>query len=88
MLELLTLSGNFLISNEFKCVVGNPWFLGFGWNLMKSILGSLFDGLSDGIRLHWRLGVSYFYKVEKEGVVPVVQRGSADACSLGSSLVA
>ena len=70
-----------------KCVVGDPWFCGLGWDLKKSILGSVFDGVSDWTRLHWGLGVSYFYEVEKEWVVSLVQRGSADACSLGSSLV-
>ena len=87
MLELLMLSGHFLIFNEFKCVVGDPWFFGFGWDLRKSILSSLFDGLSDGIRLHCGLGVPYLHEVEKEGVVHLVQRRSANACSLRSALV-
>ena len=73
MLELLMLSGHLLIFNEFKCVVGDPWFFGFGWDLRESILGSLFDSLCDGICLYWGLGASYFYEVEKKGVVSLVQ---------------
>ena len=73
MLELLMLSGSFLIFNEFQCVVGDAWFFSFGWNLRESILGHLFDSLCDGIGLYWGLGVPYFYEVEKKGVVSLVQ---------------
>ena len=72
MLELLMLSGRFLLFNEFQCVVGDPWFFGFGWDLRESILCRLFDGLCDWVGLYWWLCVPYFDEVEKEGVVPLV----------------
>ena len=64
MLELLVVSGCFLVLDKLEGVIGDPRFFGPGGNLRESILCCLLDCLCNGVGLYWWLGVPYFDQVE------------------------
>ena len=86
MLEVFVVPCCFLVLNQFEGRVGYPWFFGLRWYLGEHVSGCFLYGICDRVGLGGGLGVADFDEVEKEGIIPLMERGPTYGSVLGSAL--
>ena len=87
MLEVFVVPRCLLVLNKFEGRVGYPWFFGLRWYLGECVSGCFLYGMCDRVGLGGGLGVADFDEVEKEGIIPLMERGPTYGSVLGSALV-